>query len=431
MLLATGGPEWLVVNDTGLAIARQLAAGGPAEQVAAGLAQQYGLALEMALADVRLVAERLAGHGLLAAGPGRPGRRTPRLGSAFLHLTDCCNLACRHCYIARPAAERRQLPGAAVLGVLDALAAAGASGVVLSGGEPLLHPDIIPILRHAAARLKVQVLTNGTLIDAPRAELLVSLKAGVQVSLDGSRPAIHDANRGPGSLERALAGIDALAAAGMAKDDLVVAATVTRDNLADIPAVVELAVAHGAGRVRLLPVRPSGRARERWPALGEIAAAEYEALFRTMAAWAHAHPGQVELSYGLSGFLLDPAGIPDPDGLWCPVGRKVVVDTDGDAYPCVLLMQPRFRLGNIFQQTLAEMMASETMAGLCHALGQRQRTIARCQDCRWQNLCQAGCMGQAFEQTGTLWDTDRHCGFRQRAFEEAFSRLCREDAPGV
>ena len=69
------------------------------------------------------------------------------------------------------------------------------------------------------------------------------------------------------------------------------------------------------------------------------------------------------------------------------------------------------------------------MADVCLALVERRQKIEKCAACTWRNLCQAGCMGQALDNKGTIWDTDDFCDYRKRAYKEAFDRILRIEDP--
>lgn len=120
------------------------------------------------------------------------------------HLTQTCDLHCRHCY---DRSARSAVPLAAALGVLDDLQTfcrerRVSGSVSLSGGNPLLHPDFTEIYRAAAARdFGLCILGN----PAPRAriqELIdIRMPAFFQVSLEGL-PEHNDWVRGAGHFER-------------------------------------------------------------------------------------------------------------------------------------------------------------------------------------------------------------------------------------
>lgn len=309
-----------------------------------------------------------------------------------------------------------------ILRLIDELADLGGRSVALSGGEALLHPGIRTILGRAVARnLDVRLLTNGTLLDREWVSFLVDLPVSVQVSIDGSRSEIHDAIRGQGSFEKALRAVELLLEAGMGKRTHL-CATVMQDNAKDLPEIILLAERLGVPLVRFLPLRRKGRAEETWDAIGKnLEVADAEAFYRLVAD--RQGGSTTAVSCGLSGHMLKVPRETFEDEIWCPLGRKVDIDTNGDAYPCVLLMDESFKLGNVHQVSLASMVGSERMRETCCSLVGRRTTIERCASCLWRNLCQAGCMGQALDNTGTIWDVDDFCSYRQQAYAEAFDKI--------
>ncbi len=149
---------------------------------------------------------------------------TPSLRYLELQITRRCNLACRHCYLGRP--EAVDMASETVALVLDDFCQISGLRVMVSGGEPLSHPrfeEINDLMdRYPLRRV---LLTNGTLLTLEMARRLRFHE--VQVSLDGLE-AGHDALRGPGSFQRALAGLQAAREAGL---DVSVATMVHAANL--------------------------------------------------------------------------------------------------------------------------------------------------------------------------------------------------------
>lgn len=138
------------------------------------------------------------------------------------NLTRRCNLACGHCYLdasQREMAGREELDTAAALGVIDQLAGvAPGAMLVLTGGEPLLRPDLEELVRAATNSGLLPVIgSNGVLLDLRRARTLKEAgAAGIGLSLDATDQEHHDALRGkPGAMLGALRGIVAAHAVGL------------------------------------------------------------------------------------------------------------------------------------------------------------------------------------------------------------------------
>lgn len=128
----------------------------------------------------------------------------------ILNITHRCNLRCVHCYAgADEHAGVGELTTAQWRRVIDDLASFGCPVALFSGGEPLMHPDIIDLSRHAVrSGMRAVISSNGTLISPGMAEKLRSIGLSyIGISLDGDRP-VHDCFRGsPGAFDRALQGI--------------------------------------------------------------------------------------------------------------------------------------------------------------------------------------------------------------------------------
>jgi radical SAM protein with 4Fe4S-binding SPASM domain len=133
------------------------------------------------------------------------------------NITQACNLHCAHCYrAARSHPEPGELDTAAALRVVDQLADYRVPVLLLSGGEPLLRPDLLEIISHATARgLRVSLSTNGVLLgDRALARLKKAGVAYIGISIDGPE-GVHDKLRGSkGAFRRALEGIQAALAEG-------------------------------------------------------------------------------------------------------------------------------------------------------------------------------------------------------------------------
>ena len=129
-----------------------------------------------------------------------------------------CNLHCLHCYTA---SEDVNYPGELTTdqgyALLDDLAAFGVPALLMSGGEPLYRPDFELLARRAASLgLRVTLSTNGTLIDAAKAQLLKEIGVTyVGISLDGPRE-VHDMFRQKeGAYDGAIRGVRQCRAAGL------------------------------------------------------------------------------------------------------------------------------------------------------------------------------------------------------------------------
>lgn len=178
-------------------------------------------------------------------------------------VTRACPYRCAHCRAdARPLPQPGQLDRREALEVVDRLAPFAGSILVLTGGDPLLCPELEEIVSRARShRLRVALTPAAT----PRVtgERLASLqRAGVSqvaLSVDGATAASHDGLRAlPGSFARTLRIMERARGLGF---PLQVNTTITRRNAGEIDAMADLVARSGAAVWSVFFLVPTGRGR--------------------------------------------------------------------------------------------------------------------------------------------------------------------------
>ena len=131
-----------------------------------------------------------------------PEKMDFRAYSISWNLTKRCNLNCDHCYLDaefRGGLKTDELNTEECFRVIDQIAEVNPNAfLILTGGEPLLRPDIYEIIRYAADKKFMVVLgTNGTMINRVNAEKIKAAGAhGVGISIDSMNPDRHNKFRG-------------------------------------------------------------------------------------------------------------------------------------------------------------------------------------------------------------------------------------------
>lgn len=211
--------------------------------------------------------------------------------------TQACDLACVHCRAsATPNRDAGELRTTEALRLVDEVRAFGEeSGVsplfVLTGGDPLKRPDILPIVEYAAkAGLRVAMTPSGTPL-MTRAKLEQLRDAGLArlaVSLDGASREVHDAfRRVPGSFDWTMKMLHAAREPGLPTQ---INTTITRRTIGDLEAMSRIVADVGAVLWSVFLVVPTGRAQlEDLPHRDEI-----ERAFEWLAAHAETAPYDVK-----------------------------------------------------------------------------------------------------------------------------------------
>jgi radical SAM protein with 4Fe4S-binding SPASM domain len=195
----------------------------------------------------------------------------------FLEVTRACNLACAYCGSScGPKTQRTELSIDEWLGVVRQIATdfdARSIMVAVTGGEPLLKPDIFCLFTELnTLGYPYGMVTNGCLLDAAMAGRLVEAGMGsISLSMDAP-PELNDRLRGAGTSASVRRAIEALRGAGYA-GKLEIISTVTTPAVARLDEMRELVSSLGVPLWRVAPVMPIGRAARRpdlVPGPGEI-----------------------------------------------------------------------------------------------------------------------------------------------------------------
>jgi heme b synthase len=344
--------------------------------------------------------------------------------------TVACNLACVHCRAsAQTTPATDELTTQEVLGLIDQLAALGPSIFVISGGEPLLRPDIFDVAAHGARRgLRVAVSPNGTLLTAEAVRELRA--AGVQrisVSVDGSTAARHDTIRGvPGAFDAALEGLARCREAGLGFQ---LNTTVMRQTRDDLAAVRDLAVRIGAEAWHVFMLVPTGRGQID----DEVSPEEYEAILHEIYDMTTNSPIPIRVTCGPHfqrvaaqhrrrdrdrPNLVRPRGSGHPGGLdrttrGCLAGDGYCfVSYRGDVTPCGYFPVVA---GNIRQQSFREIYGE---SALFRSLRDLAGYGGKCGLCEFLRVC-GGCRARAYSLTGDYLAEEPYCVYQPRKWQAA------------
>ena len=328
-----------------------------------------------------------------------------------IEVTRQCNLRCPHCFT-RSSDDNPPGPDTASLQqLLGELVHAGVRRFAFSGGEPLLRRDLEALIEHGR-ELGAEgfgIVTNGYYAERRRAVALA--RAGltvVQVSLDGVDALDHCAVRRCGRQDyyRALSAIRAFREAGITVD---VACIIAPRNVERAPEMALLCQSLGVRALRYCSFVPTGRA----------ASAAMRERFRVP-------PEQMDQFVE---FLQELDGLPRPPvrlivdhgiGPWrkpgrfhCVAGREVAyASCEGDLYPCPSLIHDAFRVGNVFETPVEQLLGAEEMS--------RVRSIPRnqlqgmCHSCP-ATECTGGCRGAAYAAAGDVLAEPSYCFFAHDA----------------
>jgi radical SAM protein with 4Fe4S-binding SPASM domain len=327
------------------------------------------------------------------------------------NVTKRCGLRCEHCYLdasylSGEATDELSLAECRVL--IGQMAEINPQAcLILTGGEPLLRPDIFDIASCAAAKgFMVVVGSGGNMIDDAIARRLVqSGVKGVGVSIDSLDPEVHDRFRGvPGALKGTLEGIEALKREGL---DFQVQTTVSTKNMGEIKEILKFAHGLGAAAFNCFFLVCTGRGEE----LTDITPEQYEETLKFLYHVHGKYPGMMVRAkcaphFKRVAYQADPES-PLLKGYvgGCRAGTNYCrISPDGEVTPCPYMAKSA---GNVRDRSFAGIWRS---APIFEGL-RRPKYNGKCEDCEFKLLC-GGCRARALANTGDCMGEDSWCVYQ-------------------
>ncbi len=359
--------------------------------------------------------------------PPIAGRRGPVILPApvvIWNLIRRCNLTCQHCYsISADKDFAGELSTDEVFAVMDDLKAFGVRVLILSGGEPLMRPDIFDISRRAKRMgFYLSLSSNGTLIAEDNIDRIAEVGYDyVGVSLDGLR-ATHDRiRRREGAFDASLHGIRLCRSHGI---KVGMRFTLTQGNAHELPALLQLMDDEGVDKFYLSHLNYAGRGNvnRKHDALHATTRAAMDLLFST--AWNYARLGiKKEFVTGNNDadgvYLLQWARARFPElatrlrerlAQWGGNASGVNIgniDNIGDVHPDTFW--GHYTIGNVRERPFSTIwpdLSDPVMAGL---KARPRRIGGRCGECAYFDICGGNTRVRALQLTGDPWAEDPGC----------------------
>ncbi len=351
-------------------------------------------------------------------------KRNPPGPVVIWNLIRRCNLTCKHCYsISADTDFPNELTTDQVFEVMDDLKRFGVPVLILSGGEPLLRPDIFEIAHRAKAMgFYTALSTNGTLIDDSNIERIAEVGFDyLGISIDGIRETHDRFRRKEGAFDASLAALRRCRELGI---KVGLRFTMTQDNAAELPQLLQLMDDEGIDKFYFSHLNYAGRGNKnrkddthfqttRWAMelLFERAMADVQAGRHTefvtgnndadgvfLLHWTRKHhPDRAEhIEAKLRQWGGNSSGV-----------NIANIDNQGRVHPDTMWWH--YDLGNVKERPFSEIW-QDTSDPLMAGLKQSPRPVkGRCAGCRHLAICNGNTRVRAMQLTGDPWAEDPGC----------------------
>lgn len=321
-------------------------------------------------------------------------------------VSGACNLSCGYCFYRELDPRCGVMSEKTVGALLDVLPKDRRVNIAFQGGEPLLagvefYRDFIRRAEGAGIGAAYSLQTNGALIDGDYCRLFKEYGFLIGVSLDGTRAA-HDAARrgcdGDGTYDKAVAACETLAGYGIPFDILTV---ITNRNCKNAAGIYNGYKKRGFRFVQLIPCLPPfegdhGFCPDR-AGLSRFLCEFFDLWYADVKAGKAVF--DVREFSELSDMLHGKKQGCRFGGVCTP---QLVVEANGDTYPCDFYVKPEYRTGSVFDTGLQASLESD---GMKRFIADSREGLEKCSGCRYLPLCRGMCrrMRTLFSRGGCAW----------------------------
>jgi radical SAM protein with 4Fe4S-binding SPASM domain len=325
------------------------------------------------------------------------------------HITNFCNLHCEHCY-QEDFSMKRDLDWSGLQKVsdnlLDTLKAWDQEACIhVTGGEPLLKPELFHLLDHLDQQSKVEelgIITNGLLVDREgmrRLSVFPKLKK-IKISLDGADEETNDAIRSKGAFEKVMQNLSLIREEK--RFEIILMFTAMKKNFRSLPFLFKLCQEKGIDGLIIERFIPLGRGRE---VVNEVLSKEeWKEMIGMLQHFFSAEEDERSfLPY--QAFQVSFGGEePELSGAPCVIGVDgLCIMPGGSVFPC-----RRFpvSIGNLLQTPLKQIWGE---SNILEKLRGKKNLKGKCGKCEIQDC--RGCRSLAFALTGDSLGEDPHCWY--------------------
>lgn len=323
------------------------------------------------------------------------------------HITNLCNLHCEHCY-QDDFSTKKDLDQSGLRTISDNLLHTieewdQKACIHVTGGEPLLKPELLPLLDHLDRQSVVEelgIITNGLLVDRERMRRLSDFPKlkKIKISLDGADAQTNDALRSKGAFEKVTQNISWMREEK--RFEIIVMFTVMQKNFKSLSSLFNLCRDSGIDGLiieRFIPLGKGKGVRDE-----VLHREEWNELIGMLCRFFSIEGGEDSL-LPYQAFQISFTGEePELLGAPCVIGVDgLCIMPEGDVFPC-----RRFpvSIGNLLQMPLKQIWRT---SDLLEKLRGKRNLKGKCGKCKMENC--RGCRSLALALTGDYLGEDPHC----------------------
>lgn len=282
-----------------------------------------------------------------------------------LHFTHNCNLRCKHCFQSSEANSNKS----ALLSfdewdkIFAQFEQANVLSVVISGGEPLMYPNAIELIRKISDyKLSLSILTNGLLINEKNVDVFCRPNITTTISLDGESETTHEYLRGKNTFLKTERVIKLLSQNGATIN---IAHTVHRHNSKNLENFIKYLIGLHIPNVSIGLVEPEGRAAINHDMI--LSKEEEKEIFNEIRTLSEKFKDSITIDFPNLSYKQNFEDFSTATSIYCAAGTKrLAISSDGTVYPCVYAFGNKdLEIGSLLSENIQHLWENPTKWNNC------------------------------------------------------------------
>jgi radical SAM protein with 4Fe4S-binding SPASM domain len=346
------------------------------------------------------------------------------INNFILGLTNKCNLRCSSCYNSYTQSLDNEINISELTNLIDDILPFLTYGFSISGGEPFCRKtELFYILDYITSKnlgTKIGIVSNGTLIteeDAKKLSLIPNLT--VQISLDGITKEAHEFNRGPNTFDKVINTIKLLRKYNV---NVLLGVLLTEKSIHQVKDVLDFALSYDIKNVRFIEMFWQGLSRSK--SMKRPLSYELFPIYKTLLKNNKSYKKilQKDSTKIILNSLLNPS-----KRKCCGIDSDTVyVDSDCNVYPCNLLINEKFKMGNIREQSFKNIWLHSNIKK--DLLNLTVDKFENCKTCELKYICGGGCRGTAFNFNENIESQPPNCTDKKKTLYSYLWDFAEEDS---
>ena len=316
-----------------------------------------------------------------------------------LQIMDTCNFKCIHCYTKSGSDNKNIISFEQIKMIVNQLKEMNIFRIGITGGEPLLHPDICKIVKYISdSGINVVINCNGFFLTE---EMCINLKNSgldhIHFSIDGVKGTNNYIRGNDKAYDKAIQSLDMALKLGLRPE---IYFTCMKPNINELEDIIQIAKDK---KVVILVKRfiPMGRGKDNSKYV--LDKKEYEKMLKVI------KNSQLKLKYSELIHIDDCYPSNNSGSRNCIINNKVImsINAKGDVYTCPYIQEDKFLLGNVFKEQIKEIYEKISESILANI---REKDLPeKCQKCEEIKACFGGCRAYSYGTSNDLFGFDELC----------------------